>query len=657
MHAKKNKFLLPLVLLLLLLCVMGIPLLTSTPIGQRTVVKLLNRKLKNKAEIKKISLSWLGPQRMGGLIIKNRSQEVLFHADQIIVENSLPSLLWNGIWKSHGTIGGLSIEYPVQLMEEGSGTFLFNGKNQLSIDVNAVTPNKTPFHILLQGALAKYSSVEGILDIQIDSHAGSIKGSLAIGDRIQLQDHGVPLLFDWSIDPKVIGTNFWPLPSSPPDKLTVLKPLHLSGSLSYLDIPLKASEWHTASIALEVKAKQLHLQSQAHNQELFLKKMTLTLKKEARAEDLEFSIIGKAADTSMHGDFTISGTMRNLLTNNLTLALQAKAAQLSIPLITALLPIDKTFIKQLTTLVGKKVDIDATVYLHKMNGPIQASLVGDLGHFSINGRLQGGKLQLKEPLNLVTNVTEDLGRDVLQPLIPLFSGIMAAEKPLKITIEPHDFILPIDDIRIDTVDIGKMKIDLGVLHFSNHGELAKILRPFRGKHDEPITLWFTPLYLSLKGGIVTVQRTDVLISNRYPAALWGTINTLTESINMYVALSSEALNRALNLSLPPQQKMTILPLKGRNGRLSIDTSGLKVQIASILAQFLTPAISDQSFHTQDEAATDVEMPLPPATTAPLPWENEARFKNSSEQREKRKDKKQTQSQLEKKGRALLKRLL
>lgn len=650
----KNQFAFKFLLAFLIVTSLAIPVINYTPIGQRAIVRLLNRKLGTKTEVDKLSLSWLGPQKIGGITVRNGNQDVLLHAEQIVLEESLPSLLWNGRWQMNGKINGLRSINPIPYIADSDGTFQLNGKSHLRADLHGKYPNNQPFKLTLEGALADRSG-DGVLKIQLSSAIAEAEGVLAIGDTIQLNDENEPITFQWKGT-----TNEWtplPLPFSEVNSLSLMKPFTLQGVISHLIWPLDGSQGKAAGLALQVSAQQLHLHSQEHDQELYLKKINLHLNKQAHVDEYELSINAKAGNPSAHGNINVSGVITNILSRDRTIKLQTRAKQLPVPLLATLIPASQHTIPLIfTTILGKKIDLDATVTLNQMNGPFQASVAGDLGSFSIDGSLINGCIYLQKPLELVTTATEELGHEVLSNIIPLFGGLFSADNPLTATIYPEGFCLPLKHTSLEDIQIGKMLVNLGVVYFNNQGELAKLLRPLKLKNDAPIPLWFTPLYLSLKNGAVTLERTDILIGKKYPAALWGTADLATETFNMQLGLPASTLNRALNISLPTQETLFALPLKGKKGKISLDTSQLKLQLGTALMQYLSPANGEALDAAKDSKASP-DTTVPPPTTIPLPWSNLDLDKVDKPADEKKKERKQSQTQLQRKRRALLKMLL
>lgn len=626
------------------------PTAASTYLGQRSVVRLLNRKLGGKAEMQKISLSWFGNQKLGDVAIRDQNRNVVLHFDQVIIEQNLASLLWHHIWQAKGTFSGLSLHYPFWLAKEGQGTFDFDGPGNLKAEFEGCFLDEQPFHMRLQGSLAESLGSPDTLCLQLDSPAGHMAGRFTVGDFIQLDHHDKqPISFNWKVDPRLVNAWKLSLPTRQTNTLELLEPFQLNGKLKEFKWPLNSADLTQAALAVEMEADQLRLRNSQLEHNMDFKEVQLSLNKNEQSAFFKFALRAHGGDTSYTNHLNIQGTTDNLD----TLQLKASGAKLPTQTIATLLPMmDEKAPEQLAAVFGNKINFDLTFFLKHMDGPLQVSLNGELGSFFMDGFISNQVLQLKSPLKLITTASEQLGREIAQPFTPIFGGLKSADNPLELTIEPDGFALPLKDIQIDHMAADKIKVDLGILHFYNQGELAKMLRPYRLKTDQLITLWCTPLYLSIQRGNATLQRMDVLINHLYPIAAWGEIDLSQATLNMHLGLSTAALNQALNISAPMPDSLTVLPLKGRQGKLSIDTSELKLQIGATLAQFLGPA------GTQLQDTTTLSHPhIPAATTNPLPWESGPQSAaEETTNKKKRKARKHSLAALARKGRFLLKML-
>lgn len=631
------------ILLLLGLIIWIIPTAISTPLGNRTAVKLINRQLDGKAEIRQLSLSWFGPQRISGIVIKDGNQEVTASCQQIVIESPLLNLLYNRFQKAEGTIAGLNINKPFSAIYDAKGRFKLHGSNTLDLSLVGLTGLQSPFDLTLNYTPIENKPESGNVNIKLSSTSGDLEGSFTVDKNIYLTNNASPIKFLWKADPS--QANFTELLdlSEQSEKLTTLKPFKVKGSISQLNLPLDGN-FNSATIVAALKIAELHLHSKEHDEELYFTEISAHLKKEKSSSKLSFSIQGDAGEPeNLHGDFLASG----FIDKDLSLEMDLRGKKLPITFLAALSPTGKNVAKQLGALFGKKVDIETKILLNSWSGPIQSTISGDNGYFFLEGIAKNGILSLQKPIRLETKATKELGQDILQPLFPLFTSMMMADNTLKATIDPQGFSLPLKNFHLEEIQIGTMQVDLGVVHFQNQGELAKLLKPFKPRNNQILTVWFTPIYLEMQKGIVTLKRVDMLISNSYPVAAWGIVDILDETLNLNIGISTESFGAAVKRSSP----YIVLPLQGKIGKASIDTSQLKFSLVTTIAQQFATAGS--TFDKMLSDASQTSPPIPPSTTTPLPWEN----KSTVEKDVKEKTEPKKLQFIEQEARSFLKKLL
>jgi len=631
-------------LLLFGLIIWIIPTAISTPLGNRTAVKLINRQLDGKAEIRQLSLSWLGPQRISGIVAKDGNQEVMASCQQIVIESPLLSLLYNKFQKAEGTIAGLNVNKPIAAIYDAKGQFKLHDNNALDLSLVGLTGFHTPFDLNLNYNFLANDKNVGTVNIKLSSTVGNIEGSLALDKSLYLADKSSPIKFFWKTDPSQVAFTNLIDPSQQLEKFVALKPFIIEGSISQLDIPLNRN-LDSAKFEASLRVAELHLHSKSQDEELYFKKILANIKKEKASSKLNFSIQGDAEESeNLHGDFVAFGS----IDKDFSLEIDLKSKQLPIAFLAALSPPGNNTLRQLGALFGNKVDIETQILLNNWNGPIQSTISGDNGHFYLEGIATNGVLLLKKPMYLETKATTELGKEILQPFFPLFTSMTFADNTLKAAIAPHGFSLPLKDFQIENISIGKMQIDLGIVHFQNQGELAKLLKPFKSRNNQQLTVWFTPIYLEMQNGLVTLKRVDMLIANSYPVSAWGNVDIPDETLDLNIGIATETLSPALKLSKP----YIVLPLQGKIGKASIDTSQLKLSLVTTIAQQFAPGGSSLDKMLNDTAQL-TESHIPAPTTTPLPWENTSTAERDVAEK---KEPKRLQF-IEQEARSLLKKLL
>ncbi len=307
--------------------------------------------------------------------------------------------------------------------------------------------------------------------------------------------------------------------------------------------------------------------------------------------------------------------------DDLSLTLELKSQRLPASFLCQISGVDQEIENKLEALLGDTIDTHINAHLQHMNGPLNAELRGKNGKISLNAEITEGNLTLREPFKAEVAVTSQLAQTILQDVIPILGGAISAENAVTISIDPVGFILPLRTLAIDQIEIQKGKIDLGKMQFSNEGELGVVFELLKPSYQEALSVWFTPLYFKMEGGIIQLSRMDMLFMNRYPLALWGKVNAMKDKVDMRIGVTGAALKKALNLPNLADNEMLQIPLKGTTSSASIDKVRAAARISAFVAQQQGTAPGVLLGAVLDLAGGALLEDQPPEpTTQPFPWE-------------------------------------
>lgn len=171
--------------------------------------------------------------------------------------------------------------------------------------------------------------------------------------------------------------------------------------------------------------------------------------------------------------------------------------------------------------------------------------------------------------------------------------------------------------------IKTVKIEPGVLTVKNKGFIAPLISLLKIKvSKDEIPIWFTPLYVEVKNGIITCNRADALLANAFPIATWGKMDLLNDKMDMVLGLSGEALSRAFGITSVDPEYLVQIPVKGSikapqfdTGRATTKITGLKLQKNKSNATAIIGGLLEVA-----SAAGSKEMKPPAPTTYPFPWQ-------------------------------------
>lgn len=335
-----------------------------------------------------------------------------------------------------------------------------------------------------------------------------------------------------------------------------------------------------------------------------------------------------SAKTSLN----IQGTLVNLfdqksrLRNWQEIGLQAKLSgqQLTPDFMENLWVIGFDQKQKLQALFGETFDINLIFQLEKLHGSIQALAKGTQGSIQLDGQIKEGVLTLNKPLEGSVIMTPLFTQIFLARNVPLLNSAIGAENPLTFTIDPSQFSCPLIPFQLERVKIGKATLSLGKILFRNEGELSSVLSLIRPLSDQ-LTIWFTPIYMEMERGILSLKRFDMLIGNAYTLANWGSINLLKHQANFVLGLSAQTLEYAFGIQGLDENDILQIPLHISKGKVELDKKKALARISALVGQRqlgskgkLFGSILDMVFSDKDNH----EEPFPSPTTHPFPWQGE-----------------------------------
>ncbi|MBI3237182.1 MAG: hypothetical protein HYZ48_05750, partial [Chlamydiales bacterium] len=285
-----------------------------------------------------------------------------------------------------------------------------------------------------------------------------------------------------------------------------------------------------------------------------------------------------------------------------------------------------------SALFGETINMDAQFELNKLTGPISLTLNSPNSRASFKGKLVKGALVLDTPLHLQGMITKELSRLLLKEVNPLSISYIYSSDPVTLEISKTDFYLPLIPFDPQKSQISHARIELGQIHCRNEGNIQTTLNLLKNKQfskEKEIMLWFAPLDLQVYQGIVSIERTEILIAENFDIAIWGKFNMVKDYVDMLLGLTSQTLRQAFGIKGLPEDYVLTLPMKGPSDNVKIDTGKATAKIAMLLAwqqKALSGAVGGGTagaivgeFLGKLATLPDKDVKIPPAKH-PFPWE-------------------------------------
>jgi hypothetical protein len=267
---------------------------------------------------------------------------------------------------------------------------------------------------------------------------------------------------------------------------------------------------------------------------------------------------------------------------------------------------------------GSSVNLDIAVKVKQMQGNVRSNVQGTNGSAFLNATLVDKQIHLNEPFVIMTKGSEELGRQVLSQLGPVFNEFVSSDEPIKLTVSHENFSIPIEPFNAAKFNIESAVLEMGKLTFRNSGEIKNMLSSLRPARADLISIWTTPIYTKIQNGVVTVYRTDFLIMDKYPIATWGKIDLVKDDVQMVVGITGTALSHALEIEGLDKNAMVQIPLTGTTTNAKINSTKATAKIGALVAQ-KSGSPEGMIIGTVLGLAKGKEGAIPPPTTNPLPW--------------------------------------
>lgn len=357
--------------------------------------------------------------------------------------------------------------------------------------------------------------------------------------------------------------------------------------------------------------------------EAFVKRINSTLALQNNNQDITF----QTETLQAIGATNFSGTIHNLFTEdgkvdlpNASLSLQGTLKHFPVVIIAKVVTGDDKIADTMEAVLGTQVDGEIFAQIRENNGPLKAHMKGLNGQFDLNAEVRDSVMFLKEPFTASLKVTPQLEHAVLREYMPILGSVVSAENPIELTIPVEGFSLPLKDLSIQSLEIKYATLKIDKMQFLKDSPIGKIVTVL-GIQTPKFDVSFTPVYFSMKNGMIQMYRTDFLVANTYPLAAWGTADLNQEQMDLIVALSGYTIKRAFTVEGFKNNAWLQIPIRGSMHNPKVDTATLTARVSAIAA-ISKAGPPGRLIGSVIEKASDIigYDKAPDPTTTPLPWE-------------------------------------
>lgn len=239
-----------------------------------------------------------------------------------------------------------------------------------------------------------------------------------------------------------------------------------------------------------------------------------------------------------------------------------------------------------STTFGEMINATAAFDLKNFSGPFSMNINTPRTRLDIEGNLANGAVLLKNTAHAQMKITPDLSRLVLKEVNPLNLSYFYSQDPITLEIPAAGFYLPLHPFDLSKVTIPKAKIELGKIACKNEGNVNITLGLLKNKQVNKggeLGLWFAPIDLSIKQGIVDIERTEILLADSFDICTWGKIDLVKDYVDMILGLTAQTLGKAFGIQNLPENYVLTLPMKGPSNNVQINTDKATTKVALLLA--------------------------------------------------------------------------
>lgn len=263
------------------------------------------------------------------------------------------------------------------------------------------------------------------------------------------------------------------------------------------------------------------------------------------------------------------------------------AAHLALTPILQVIAPQANWAKPLPGLLGESIALDGKFVWNLNNGGLQAKIHGSQGRAELDGSWENGFLVLHQPLIVEAKLTQRLIDEVLVDIAPILSSTIPSDQPIRFVIDSQETRIPLSGDTLQQLKLSRARLELGKVLFRGEGQIAQVSALLRGeaalsKGSFPVT--FTPLSFAVEDGVVTIRRVDALVADRYPIAMWGTVDLSRDKVNLVIGITAQALKEAYGITIADDRYVLQLPLRGTLANASIDKIRATARITSLVAQ-------------------------------------------------------------------------
>ncbi len=276
--------------------------------------------------------------------------------------------------------------------------------------------------------------------------------------------------------------------------------------------------------------------------------------------------------------------------------------------------------ESLAALLKDNFTTNLKVKINKLNGPIELNIHSKNMETKLQANLSKGNLSLQTPFQGSMIVNQELSALILGKVNPFLSSAVSADQKLTWELSPQNFHLSLIPLSLESAQIGTFTVHPGKMLLEDTGLLKALLNflKVRVNSDKKINAWFSPVKISMDKGIMTCERSDILLNESMHIATWGTINLINKKVDLVLGISTKTLSQIYPQVENLKSEFFLLAIGGTIDKAQIDWKRAAAEMATLLASKNAPINIGGLLRLFDKDNKQINQPIP-QIQSPLPW--------------------------------------
>lgn len=383
----------------------------------------------------------------------------------------------------------------------------------------------------------------------------------------------------------------------------------------------------------DFKVGPLHFKSRKTSQEISLLDINGSLHGENFSQAIQLSTQGKLVSPTIpkgqEAGFSFDGQMlgfwssdgifnpHGTVKGNLQLDL------VPVKEFTGILPLNDEHRQMIQALLGPLVNARVYGEISDLTGPLTIDIKSSNLKAILPLNLSQGVMTLQRNVEAELTFTEAINAYFFKDVNPMMITGAWSEHPIRILIEAQGFSFPIHPYNFRGIHIENALIDLGKIRVRNGGQIQALMNFLQAKEVSStgeMEAWFTPIYLSLKDGVATYRRFDMLLGGNIHIALWGRIDLNKDKVKMTLGISSSTIQERFNVRELSKNDMFQVKMRGSTKKLELDWGAASTRIGIIIAKNAAGGLGAIVGGIIEQIIGNLGEEPTPAPTTPIPWD-------------------------------------